>query len=646
MTTCNTHILFITKNSEEIDHVQNMLSESKNPCFEIIASDGPVTGLVFLSEKSIDVILIDMEDDQTIEIIKTFTLQAQEIPIILLAEKNLASLAMEGLRNGAQDCLIKDQFDRCLLEKAIKFTIDQKRMRSQAILFENKFELYMKKSTRGNLIVSKNGMIRYANPVAEFFFGKMPGGLVGKKFGYPVDGARVADIHIVRKDKDTIITEMRTIETHWHGEDTFFVSLQNITEQIRLQNDLKKANAEKQQLLSAISSILIGVSGNDVIIQWNLRSEDVFGINASSVIGKLFKENGIQWEEKRIKRGINECRKKIKPIRVDDVRYSRPDGQVGFLGITLTPIGNKGKKGFGFLLMGADITDRKLLESQLQQAQKLESIGQLASGIAHEINTPTQYVGDNIRFLQDAVKDVHKIFKKYQQVIVALKEKTCTDGLVEDVDRSLEDLDYNYLEKEIPLALEQSREGLDRVAEIVRSMKEFSHPSDGEIIATDINKALESTITVARNEWKYVAEMKTDFDPSLPLIPCLPGQINQVFLNMIINAAHTISDVMEDGSNTKGIITISTHNKEDVVEIRIGDTGKGIPDKFRHRIFDPFFTTKQVGKGTGQGLSISHTTIVEKHKGTLRFETVVDEGTTFFIQLPKNNSALLEESEI
>ena len=635
MTTCNTHILFITKNLKDIHHVQDMLSDAKKPCFEIISSDGTATGLACLAEKSIDVILIDMEDDQAIEIIKTFVFQAPDIPVILLAEEKLASLAMEGLRNGAQDCLIKDQFNRCLLEKTIKFAIDQKHTQCKTLLFDNKLQKIMEKSSRGNVIVSKNGTIRYANLTAEFFFGKMPGGLIGENFGYHVKEGMLAHIHIAREDNDEVIAEMRAMELYWHGEDIYFVSLDNITEQLHLQNDLKKANAEKQQLLSAISSILIGVSGNDLIIQWNLQSEEVFGITASSVIGKPFKENGIQWQQERIKKGINECRKQKTPIRIDDVRYVRPDGQVGFLGITLTPIGNKGKKGFGFLLMGADITQRKLLESQLQQAQKLESIGQLASGIAHEINTPTQYVGDNIRFLQDAVKDVHKIFKKYQQVIVTLKEKACTDGLIEEVDRALEDLDYHYLEKEIPLALEQSREGLDRVAEIVRSMKEFSHPSDGEIIATDINKALESTITVARNEWKYVAEMKMNFDSSLPLIPCLPGQINQVFLNMIINAAHTISDVVGNGSHTKGMITISTHNKENVVEIRIGDTGKGIPDEIRHRIFDPFFTTKQVGKGTGQGLSISHTTIVERHKGTLRFETVVDQGTTFFIELPK-----------
>jgi signal transduction histidine kinase len=265
----------------------------------------------------------------------------------------------------------------------------------------------------------------------------------------------------------------------------------------------------------------------------------------------------------------------------------------------------------------------------------MASIGQLAAGIAHEINTPTQYVGDNTRFLKEAFGNLHQLLEKYSNLFEAAKGDALTKDHIRELEKAVEEADLAYLNKETPKAIQQTLEGVEHVTKIVRSLKEFSHPGSKEMTATDINKALENTITVSRNEWKYVAEMETDFDPSLPLVPCMPGELNQVFLNMIINAAHAITDVVGDGSNgKKGTIKISTKDNGDSVEIRISDTGTGIPEDIRSRIFDPFFTTKQVGKGTGQGLTISHSVIVEKHGGSVSLDTKMGEGTIFIIQLP------------
>ncbi|MDY7033878.1 MAG: ATP-binding protein, partial [Thermodesulfobacteriota bacterium] len=197
-----------------------------------------------------------------------------------------------------------------------------------------------------------------------------------------------------------------------------------------------------------------------------------------------------------------------------------------------------------------------------------------------------------------------------------------------------EKADIEYLIQEVPKAVDQTMDGVNQVAKIVRSMRKFSHPGQEKKTIIDINEAIESTITVARNEWKYVSDVVTNFDPSLPSIPCLPGELNQVFLNMITNAAHSIGDVIGDGSNGKGTIKISTQGFDDSVQIRISDTGTGIPEEIRSQIFDPFFTTKEVGKGTGQGLAISYSVIVEKHGGTISFETEMGKGTTFTIKLP------------
>jgi signal transduction histidine kinase len=177
------------------------------------------------------------------------------------------------------------------------------------------------------------------------------------------------------------------------------------------------------------------------------------------------------------------------------------------------------------------------------------------------------------------------------------------------------------------------QEGVNRVAGIVRAMKRFSHPGPAEKIPTDIHQAIESTILVSRNEWKYVADLTTDFEPGMPLVPCIAGEFNQVILNLIVNAAHAIADAIK-GSGGKGAIRIGTRNNGGFAEIRVSDTGSGIPEAIRSKVFDPFFTTKPVGKGTGQGLAIAHSVIVQKHRGTIRFETENGKGTTFVIQLP------------
>jgi PAS domain S-box-containing protein len=291
---------------------------------------------------------------------------------------------------------------------------------------------------------------------------------------------------------------------------------------------------------------------------------------------------------------------------------------------------------------GNDITERKRAESerssmeiQLRHAQKMESIGQLAAGIAHEINTPTQYIGDNIRFLQTSFTELSALQARYEKLWRAAKENQLTPEMIAALEQGGERESLDFLMKEIPSAINQSLEGVERVGNIVRAMKDFSHPGTAEKTPINLNKAIETTLTVAGNEWKYIAKIETDFDPTLPLVPCLPGELNQVILNLVVNAAHAIADVVGNGKQL-GTIKASTRRNGDWAEIRIQDTGTGIAEKNRGKIFDPFFTTKPVGKGTGQGLAISHTVIVDQHQGQLTFETETGVGTVFIIRLPLN----------
>ena len=288
----------------------------------------------------------------------------------------------------------------------------------------------------------------------------------------------------------------------------------------------------------------------------------------------------------------------------------------------------------GFVGMFEDITERRNLREQLLQAQKLESVGQLAAGIAHEINTPVQYIGDNVRFLRDTFHSLAKLNATYTRLLEAARCNAVSPEMLSEVSLAIGTADVKYIMEEIPKAIDQTLEGISRVAGLVNAMKEFSHPGTGEKIPLDLNRAIESTITVARNEWKYVAEMKLDLEANLPLVNCLPGEFNQVILNLVVNAAHAIAEVSAEDEDGKGLISIKTRSLAGSVEIRVQDTGGGIPEKVRSRIFDPFFTTKAIGKGTGQGLAIARSVVVDKHQGSIDVESDAQSGTTFIIRLP------------
>jgi signal transduction histidine kinase len=285
----------------------------------------------------------------------------------------------------------------------------------------------------------------------------------------------------------------------------------------------------------------------------------------------------------------------------------------------------------GIQAIARDITGRDIAEMELRQAQKLESVGRLASGIAHEINTPIQFVGDNTRFLEDSFASLKTLLDKFAQLRDAAASGAVSSDLLREVQRVEQETDCAYLLDEIPQAVKQTMEGVDRVATIVRAMKEFAHPEGKAMMPADLNKALLSTITVARNEWKYVADIDTEF-ADLPPVVCNVGDLNQVFLNLLVNAAHAIADAVKDGA--KGHVVIRTAAEGDRVHISIADTGAGIPEAIRTKIFDPFFTTKEVGRGTGQGLAIARSVVVDRHKGALTFESEVGKGTTFHIWLP------------
>jgi signal transduction histidine kinase len=288
-----------------------------------------------------------------------------------------------------------------------------------------------------------------------------------------------------------------------------------------------------------------------------------------------------------------------------------------------------------------DITESKLAEQERQVSevqsslsQKLESVGRLASGVAHEINTPMQFITDNTQFLKRSLTSLTDVLAAYRAVNTTVAGGNAPETALAAARAAEETHELEYLLGEIPRTFDETMSGLQRVTHIIKSLKEFSHPNISAKHAADLNKAICTTIAVSRHEWKYVAEVVTELDPELPMIPLCVDEMNQVMLNLIVNAAHAIGDALKQRGEAKGVITIRTKQQDNWVLAEVQDNGTGIPKSAQGHIFEPFFTTKGVGKGTGQGLAIIRTIVVKNHGGTITFTTEPGKGTTFHIRLP------------
>jgi PAS domain S-box-containing protein len=390
---------------------------------------------------------------------------------------------------------------------------------------------------------------------------------------------------------------------------------------VEAESRVRESEARNQLVLESALDAVVTLNSAGEVTWWNGQAERMFGWTPGDARGKpiadliveMIDVAGDQALERRVETSARRCGGQEFPIE---------------LSITVAQPGSE----CAYSVFIRDITERKKLEVELRQAQKLESVGRLAAGVAHEINTPVQFVSDNMHFLRGGIDDLSQVLGKYR----ALRQAVADDGpsleAASEAERSEHDADLDYLLENMPTAVERALEGLERVATIVRSMKEFAHPDLKEMSPVDLNQAIQSTLVIARNEYKYVADVETHF-AELPRVTCHAGDVNQAILNIIVNAAHAIGDVVA-GTTNRGRITVVTSRDNDWAEVRISDTGGGIPEEVRDRIFDPFFTTKEVGKGTGQGLAISRSVILEKHGGTLTFETQMGMGTTFIIRLP------------
>jgi PAS domain S-box-containing protein len=362
-----------------------------------------------------------------------------------------------------------------------------------------------------------------------------------------------------------------------------------------------------------------------VITSWNPGAERLYGYLASEAMGQSI--NFLLPPGASVRNSVLQRIAGGERVSGHDTRVQTKGGSVITIALAASPIVDADGAVVGVSSIAHDTTERRRLEAELRHTQKLESVGQLAAGIAHEINTPIQFVGDNVRFLREAFEGLSRVVASYR------RDHDSSDPTVPSEARRLDtETDVDYLTEEIPGAIDQTLEGVEQVATLVRAMKAFGHPSSEDKAPVDINEAIRNTLVVANNELKYIADVVTDLG-ELPPVWCHLSDINQVLLNLVVNAAHAIQEAVGD-SGQRGRITVRTSRDDVDAVIEVTDTGVDIPAEIMDRIFEPFFTTKDVGVGTGQGLAIAHSLIHDRHHGTIGVQSQPGEGTTFRIRLP------------
>lgn len=394
-----------------------------------------------------------------------------------------------------------------------------------------------------------------------------------------------------------------------------------------------------ETIFNTIASAIISIDQKGLVTNFNKAAERIFGYTASEVIGKnvkiLMPEKVASQHDQYIKDYLIHKQERIIG-KQREIEARHKDGTLFPATLRVSKLKIKGILHFTGVI--DDISETKNIMAQLNQAQKMEAMGQLAAGVAHEINTPIQYIGDNLHALEANCTDLQALILKSRQ-----KFSEFSADLQQEWNEWEEQFDIHFILQDTPLAIQQSLDGIEKVAGIVQAMKVFSHTNNQSTSFANLNEILKNTLIISKNEYKYIADIETNFASDLPDIECYGNELNQVLLNLIINAAHAI----EEKKSGRGLIKITTEKQQDTLYINIQDNGTGIPKAIQDKVFNLFFTTKEVGKGSGQGLSIAHKIIVEKHQGQFYFESTEGEGTIFHIILPlslaKTNTPYLEQ---
>lgn len=691
-------VLLLDANPAEAADLRAKLADAKHGGLSVVTAVNLPDALKVIESQKFDVLLADANtpEGRGLATLAELRVQAPETPIVALASAYHESQALDIVRAGAHDYLVKSRLNSAALERILLYCIERQRgiRRSAAqhavsrVLAESetlpaaetgilrvlcdssrceRAQLWKRDEAHGRLEVFET----WSRPGSGFEcdFGRqrlafregLPGTAwetgepswfnnlgehseIGQYKTASAIGLNSALAFPIKLGGDTLgVIELFSADA-LETDDDFLLLLMNAGRQFGQFIARKTAEDEREHLtrerlliLDCAAEGIYGVDLNGCVTFMNRSASAMLQCPPNEAVGKNSHKMFCRPPDEKHSHSNANCpiartiatREGIRGELNDLRRTNNTRFEAEFSVFPLIEAGQMK----GAVVCFNDVTDRKRMEVELRHAQKLEAVGALAAGIAHEINTPIQFVGDNARFLQDAFRDAAELVAVYEDYCERARNGTADESALARAGAARKKTDWEYLETEVPKALDQALDGVSRVATIVRGMKEFSHVDrSSHKAAADINKALESTLIVARNELKYVADVETQFG-NIPAVHCHLGDLNQVFLNLLINAAHAIGDVVK-GTAKKGRIGVRTRQDGGRVEVAISDTGTGIPEEVREKVFDPFFTTKEVGKGTGQGLALARAIVVDKHGGTLTFETEVGKGTTFFIRLP------------
>jgi PAS domain S-box-containing protein len=437
----------------------------------------------------------------------------------------------------------------------------------------------------------------------------------------------------ISEDETLLIEEI--ISSFIFGLETYIFK----KNQKKLVNEFFIEKEELKLILSSIVDCVITLNSAGKILFANNSACDLFGMTREDMTGSLiFNLFQVldQSDNLVLFNPVDYLQNKSNGNLHQELAIETHKGYKKIINASFSEINNPLGNFQGIVFVFNDITEKNRIESQMKLSQNMESLGQLAAGIAHEINTPMQFIGDNYYFIKDGFNSFIDYFKEIDLELNKIDINPLYSDFKNIIKAKYESLDIEYLCDEIPKAIESTQNGVERVRTIVLAMKNFAHPSGKIKSLNNINHGIKDTVIISRNEWKYIADLETKFEPNLQLINCCLDEINQVMLNLVINSAQAIAESVKNNHNLKGKITIETRNEGEFIEIIISDTGCGIPKDKLSRIYDPFFTTKIVGKGTGQGLAITHNIIVNNHNGKIFVDSIVGSGTTFKLVLPVN----------
>jgi PAS domain S-box-containing protein len=441
------------------------------------------------------------------------------------------------------------------------------------------------------------------------------------------------NLELVKKDGGSLLFKVKAASIVFLGKKSRVVVLTDITEKERADERIRNSELQFRAIWegSFTGMRLLDENGNIVLV--NEAFCRIFRKRKEELEGHLFT---VIYNEEDSKQKLDRFIGRLKNKSIEaqyKVKVKLWDGATIWLEVSNSIISIPGKPAL-VLSFFKDISKMVEIERQLSLSQKMESVGLLAAGIAHEINSPMQFIGDNNSFLKDSLNSLFAYYQKAEEILLSCQARKEEDERIRGLNEMKESMDINFLLEEIPTAIEQTQTGIERVNKIVRALKDFAHPSAKEKSLSDINNGIEVTSVISKNQWKYISDLELNLAPDLPYVNCLLDEINQVILNMIINAVHAIEEKLGPEPEEKGKIVIETKHYDGIAEIIISDSGMGIKPENLNKIYDPFFTTKEVGKGTGQGLSIVHDIIVNKHGGSLSVESEYGKGTTFKIKLP------------